>query len=219
MPIIQLFTIPRMALAPETTLANGAAALLEGCAPQSLNYVNWPQEYPEKPEVTLRLGHTNNALWLRFDVREERVRALATEPQGPVYNDSCVEFFVSFDHIAYYNLEMSCIGIPLLGYGKGRACRRAVAPERVRELAISSSLGTEPFAEKSGGFEWTLTARVPIACFEFDKLEHLAGRTATANAYKCNSGLSVKHYLSWCPINTPAPDFHCPEFFQPISFA
>jgi len=63
-----------------------------------------------------------------------------------------------------------------------------------------------------------LTARVPTACFAFDALTDLSGRTARANAYTCNSGVSVKHYVTWLPVHTPAPDYHRPEFFGDIRF-
>lgn len=211
--------IPRLPLPPGTVLSSTVTDLLAQNPSRTLNCRNWPQEYPEHPEVVMRLGHTDTEMWLRFDVAEERVAALATEPQGAVYNDSCVELFISFDNVAYYNLEMNCIGVALLGYGKSRACRRAIAPTLMQQLSIVSTLGTAPFPEKSGGFKWHLTARVPIACFEFDNLTSLTGRAARANAYKCNSGVSVKHYLSLYPIQAPAPDFHRPEFFAPVQFA
>ena len=30
--------------------------------------------------------------------------------------------------------------------------------------------------------------------------------------------MSLPHYLSWMPIDTPKPDFHRPEFFGKINF-
>ena len=39
------------------------------------------------------------------------------------------------------------------------------------------------------------------------------------NFYKCASGSSQPHYLSWNPINTEKPDFHRPDFFGKIIFA
>jgi len=62
-------------------------------------------------------------------------------------------------------------------------------------------------------------ARIPAACFSFSALTDLGGRTARANVYKCASGLSVKHYVTWRPIQTPTPDYHRPEFFGEVRFA
>ncbi|MDE7147331.1 MAG: hypothetical protein K2O20_02960, partial [Duncaniella sp.] len=36
------------------------------------------------------------------------------------------------------------------------------------------------------------------------------------NFYKCASGTSQPHYLSWTPVPTPEPDFHQPQHFGQI---
>lgn len=210
--------IPRLDLAHDALLTAGVVALgsLEG---HLLERCNWPEQYPEHPRVEFRLGHTGEALWLRFDVREERIRAVASRPQQDVWRDSCVELFISFDKRHYYNLELSCIGIPLMAYGAERSARRDVPPERLALLQTVSTLGDQPFPERGGGFEWSLTARIPLECFAFDSFTTLAQRRAHANFYKCNSGVSVQHYLSWQPIDTPRPDFHRPESFGGVLFA
>ena len=33
------------------------------------------------------------------------------------------------------------------------------------------------------------------------------------NLYKCGDKTAWPHFLSWAPIGTPAPDFHCPAYF------
>jgi hypothetical protein len=38
------------------------------------------------------------------------------------------------------------------------------------------------------------------------------------NFYKCADETISPHYLSWNPIDAPAPDFHRPEFFGEIHF-
>jgi hypothetical protein len=199
-------------------LAEIAAALDTETAATRLTCVNWPA-YPECPSAAFRIGHTGSEVWLKFDVREPRVRARETRSHGDVYLDSCVEFFVAFGDTAYYNLELNCIGTAHLGYGAGRAGRRFVPLPLMARLAVRSSLGTAPFDEKTGGFAWSLTARIPLACFAFDALTDLSGRTARANVHTCNSGVSVQHYVTWKPIQTPAPDYHRPEFFGEIRFA
>ena len=40
---------------------------------------------------------------------------------------------------------------------------------------------------------------------------------AKANFYKCGDKLPVPHFLSWKPINVPAPDFHLPCFLETLS--
>ena len=41
----------------------------------------------------------------------------------------------------------------------------------------------------------------------------LDGQKVRGNIYKCGDKLPVPHFISWSPISTPAPDFHCPRFF------
>jgi hypothetical protein len=135
-----------------------------------------------------------------------------------VYKDSCVEFFLSFDRLNYYNFEFSCIGTPHLAYGPDRYNRAFVALPLMERLEVLSSLGSRPFAEKAGGFDWALTARIPVACFAFDALPSLDGVPAMANFYKVGSGLSVPHYLTWSPVDTPSPDYHRPEYFGEVVF-
>jgi hypothetical protein len=210
--------IPRLALDAGAPLGAGAAALDAAGSATRLTCVNWPA-YPECPRVVFRIGHTGSEIWLKFDVQEERVRALETKTHGDVYKDSCVELFIAFDGVAYYNLELNCIGTPHLGYGPGRADRWFVPLPLMERLAVRSSLGAEPFGERAGGFAWSLTARIPLACFAFGAPDALDGRAARANVYKCGSGLSVQHYVTWRPVRTSAPDYHRPEFFGDVRFA
>lgn len=179
--------------------------------------INWP-EFSYRPEVSFRIGHVQDEIWLRFDVSEERVRALETRLHGDVYKDSCVEFFISFDRVNFYNLEVNCIGTMHLGHGPSRHERKFVAPEKMKLVAVHSTLGDKPFEEKTGGFEWSLSLRVPTAVFMFDNLQGLGGLTATANFYKIGDALAVPHYLSWAPISAPEPDYHRPEFFRAVKF-
>ncbi|MDD4102832.1 MAG: carbohydrate-binding family 9-like protein, partial [Kiritimatiellae bacterium] len=132
--------------------------------------------------------------------------------------DSCVEFFVSFDRVNFYNLEVNCIGTAHLGYGPSRHGRKFVLPELMNRIGIHSSLGDKPFEEKSGGFDWHITLKVPLEVFMFDGLTNLSGMVAAANLYKIGDALAVPHYLSWMPVLTPKPDYHSPEFFGSVRF-
>ena len=56
--------------------------------------VDWP-EYPYAPKVSFRVAHSDECLAVMFEVEEEHVRAVTIEDNGPVWEDSCVEFFVA----------------------------------------------------------------------------------------------------------------------------
>jgi len=180
-------------------------------------HINWPQ-HPYCPVVSFRIGHVQTEIWLAFAVSEARIRALETRTQGEVYRDSCVEFFVSFDRAHYYNFEVNCIGTPHFAYGPDRHTRTLLSLPLMAQIETQSSLGKQPFDEKAGGFEWSLTARIPVACFAHDAIASLSGMRATANFYKIGSSLSVPHFLTWNPVRTAEPDYHRPEFFGATLF-
>ncbi|MFA5695554.1 MAG: carbohydrate-binding family 9-like protein, partial [Proteiniphilum sp.] len=43
--------------------------------------------------------------------------------------------------------------------------------------------------------------------------ESLSRQQIRANFYKCGDETAEPHYISWSPIDLPAPDFHAPQFF------
>ena len=63
-----------------------------------------------QPTVEVRALHDDEALYLRFDVQDRYVRGRTTESNGPVYTDSCVEFFLSVHDNLYTNVEINCLG-------------------------------------------------------------------------------------------------------------
>ena len=81
-----------------------------------------------------------------------------------------------------------------------------------------SSLGREPFEMKENKQKWELALVVPVASFFRHNLKDLSGKTMRANFYKCGDKTTKPHFLSWNPIDLPAPDFHRPDFFGEIRF-
>ena len=184
----------------------------------AINTLSW-KEYNYRPVVKFRIAYDDNAFYLKYYVREKYVRAVNTESNGSVWEDSCVEFFISpSDDGIYYNFEFNCIGTRLLGWGKSREARNLVDPAIIEKIKTISTLGTEPFNEKKGGFLWELTVKIPFEIFVGHKIRNLEGKTLTANFYKCGDKLTEPHYLSWNKIETPRPDFHRPEYFGELQF-
>jgi len=62
-----------------------------------------------------------------------------------------------------------------------------------------------------GLFTWNLLVVIPLKLLGIDTVE--PGTIFRGNFYKCASAASQPHFLSWNPIDTPAPDFNRPEFF------
>lgn len=195
-----------------------AAGLLEAIPPQKVACNNWAKDYPYAPQVTFRMAHNGEALFIRFDVKENFTMARVTEDNGEVWTDSCVEFFLSWDDSGYYNFEFTCIGKALAGFRKERPHATHGNAEIMQSIKRYSSLGGANFEEKTGENEWTLTVAIPKTAFFRHGIECLSGLKAKANVYKCGDNLSKPHFLSWQPIDTPAPNFHMPQFFTEIEF-
>ncbi|MCD8071883.1 MAG: hypothetical protein LUE10_01625 [Alistipes sp.] len=149
---------------------------------------------------------------------EEYTLARVTENNGPVWTDSCVEFFISFDESGYYNFEMNPIGTTLLGFRKERENPTHAPDSAIDSIGRIPGMGTEPFDELSGGQQWQLTVRIPVSSFFMHQIDDLSGVNARANFYKCGDSLTVPHYLSWKPIENHKPDFHLEQFFGDITF-
>jgi hypothetical protein len=196
-----------------------AAALLESqTQTNSIDVLNWEKAFPYKPRLKFRIAHTGDEIWLKYYVNEKNILAQETRTNGDVYKDSTVEFFISVDGKNYYNFEFSCIGTIHIGYGEGRHNRTPVNPAIAEKIQIESTLGNQPFAEKSGDFNWEMMIRIPKTCFAFDKIDTFSKLNATANFYKCGDETSDPHFVTWNAIGTENPDYHCPEYFGKIDF-
>ncbi|HET7896708.1 MAG TPA: carbohydrate-binding family 9-like protein [Flavisolibacter sp.] len=197
----------------ETTEPTMLSALLDQPAKQALLHTPWP-EYPYKPAVQFVLAYSGDSFLLKFFVAEKQIRSVATQINGPVWEDSCVEFFVAFDETGYYNFEFNCMGTPLCGFGKERNNRRLLPEERLRQIETVSLIQRSG----DGACHWELTVRIPFAVCIHHQLSSLHGKTAKANFYKCGDALPEPHFVSWQPIHSPTPNFHLPQFFGELIF-
>jgi Carbohydrate-binding family 9 len=183
-----------------------------------IDKINWP-EYPYKPDVSFSIGYTRNELLLKYYIAEDHFKAEKTGTNQPVYEDSCVEFFVSpGDAGIYYNLEFNGIGTCLMGSGTGRIDRTRISPEIIDAIRRITSVGKEPVIEKEGTFSWTITIAIPFNVFICHRISDVKGKTFRANFYKCGDKLRLPHYITWNPVRTDKPDFHQPEYFGTMHF-
>jgi len=185
---------------------------------QFIETINWP-EYSYKPGVKFKIPYCQNQILLKYYVKEESIRAKETRVNGDVYKDSCVEFFFSTNgKDTYYNFEFNCVGVPHVGYGPGRANRALIDPGILKLIKVRSSLGNQPFDEKTGGHQWEMMIVIPKECLTHDKDLVLKGLKANANFYKCGDETSKPHFVTWNPIGTETPDYHQPAYFGELLF-
>lgn len=172
----------------------------------SIDQVNWPDFADPEVRVAASLAHDKDMLALSFRVREPEIRAETTQDQGPVYEDSCVEFFVSAGQ-GYWNFELNPLGSCLLYYGPSRETRTPLGPmELSRLIRLPRIIDAE---------NWRLSLGIPKETFGSAFREE---NSWSCNLYKCGDRLLRPHYLSWAPIQSRNPDFHRPECFRNIEF-
>lgn len=211
-------TLGRWNPAEDLTMKEKEIYLSKNGTFEYIDMLNWPADYPYKPQVKFKLLSSDRSLFIQFQVQEENIRAIYGKDQDPVWQDSCVEFFCQFPGQAgYYNFEFNCIGTCLASKRKSRNEDIVSVPKALmQKINRLSSLGTKTFDEKSGNFEWTLTVEIPAEVFglsDFDEIDVMK-----ANFYKCGDETRVPHYLSWNLIVSPTPNFHLPEYFGEVKF-
>lgn len=183
------------------------------CVFEYIDMLNWPMQFPYKPSCQFKIARSKYSIFIHFKVVESNIRALYANDQEPVWADSCVEFFCKLpEQKTYFNFEFNCIGTCLATRRLSRT--ENIVPlsrEQLTSIKRYASLGSNPFDEKLGNYEWKLTAEIPFALIGIrtDELPVVLN----VNFCKCGDGTSIPHYLSWSHIATDMPDFHRSEFF------
>lgn len=187
---------------------------IESFAGDVISCVNWQEEFPYCPEAGFLIGHNDERLFIRFEVKEANARAVCLESNGPVWEDSCVEFFARIPGDShYYNFETNCIGTSLAAKRRSRQDREHFSEEKLSAISYRSSLPHEPVDKKDCA--WTLELEIPFAAIGCESCP----ASLEANFYKCGDKTDVPHFISWSPVEAPSPDFHRPEFFGTLLLA
>lgn len=213
---MKTLVIPFLEQVNQHTSAETLLAAMASLDANDIAAVSW-QAFPYQPSAQFKIAHTVDGLLLLYQVKEKHVKAEYRNTNDPVYKDSCVEFFLSFDGNNYYNLEFNCLGTALIGYGNAtKEDRRRLAKSTIEELKSFSSIKAKTIA--SGDTEWRLLLNIPFTVFDADAIDSLAGVRCTGNFYKCGDELPLPHFVSWNPIDHPTPNFHLPRFFGELLF-
>lgn len=193
--------------------AKEASVLLDQCTKNKLRFTPW-EEYPYKPKVSFAISYTATHILLKYYVEEQEIRARNTAINSPVWQDSCVEFFISFDEgLHYYNIEMNCIGAALVGYGTSKEDRVLLDAALISGIKCLSEINSR----HGKTIRWELTSLLPLKLFKFNPIKALENTTFQANFYKCGDLLPEPHFISWSNIKAAAPEFHLPAFFGRIT--
>lgn len=174
--------------------------------------------------TTVRILYDRANLYLQFRCRDRHISAAAGGLNGPVWQDSCVEFFATIEPQGapgYFNLEINCCGVFLLGFGPDRHHRRLIGSLLAGRIRIAASAPGATKAESPLDRSWWVAAAVPLdilSAFTGRPVRPRAGDVWRGNLYRCG-GLTDPQHASWNPITTAAPDYHRPECFGILRFA
>ena len=197
-------------------LKNVAGQMETDALRQSIDVVNW-EKFPYKPVVVFDIARGEKDLYLHYFVRGLSLRAMADEDGEYVHPDSCVEFFMrKADELFYTNFEFNCIGTCLAARGQDRHNRTPFTSNEYKKIRRYTTVQRETFEEKKGIYAWDLTVAIPLELMGLDA-SNMPDKIC-GNFYKCADKTANPHYVTWNPINLPAPDYHCPEHFGEISF-
>lgn len=190
-------------------------ALETSGAKDCVGCVDWPEEFPYRPDCSFSMAYSKSHLAIRYHVRGLDLRAAALEDGGRVWEDSCCEFFVSSPSgDNYYNFELNCIGTLLNAEGASRHNRIRRSDEDLARVLRFSTLEHKAVEENDKVFCWNVAMLIPFDLMGIDP--DCLPKSIRANLYKCGDKTGHPHFLSWAPIDTPSPDFHRPEFFGEI---
>jgi hypothetical protein len=187
---------------------------LDDLEKHSMEFTPW-STHSYKPHVQFCIAYTDSNIYLKYYVAEKFIKAANGFTNSPVYEDACVEFFISFnDEPAYYNFEFNCIGSSLVGYGNGKHSRELLPKKLIDKIKYNVNIRNG----EGNLIYWEIMLVIPSIVFSNHSIQSLKGTECNVNFYKCGNSLLYPHFLAWSDIRSSKPDFHLPEFFGKLIF-
>ena len=175
-----------------------------------IDKVLWTEDFGIRAQG--QLCYSDDALFVHLRAVEKDVRAENTEPLSPVFEDSCLEFFLMIvDAPNYFNFEINPNGCLSIQFGPSK-------PDRIEIVRADAGEYFNIHRNRTGD-GWEVFYQIPLAFFRLFFPDFQFDGEMAANFYKCGNKTVHKHYLSWSPIDLEEPNFHCPEYFGVIRFA
>lgn len=176
-----------------------------------------------KPETFVKLFYTEDNLHIKFTSSEKQVLVDVTEFNGPVFTDSCVEFFFLPDpknDSRYFNFEINAAGVLLLQLDSDTKIRDCMTYVNPKYFEIKSDVTTTNYRDFDNFKPWTVEYKIPFKFLKdlFVNFEATSGTVIKCNFYKCGNKTLTRHFGAWANIINEKPAFHKPEFFQNIIF-
>ncbi len=178
---------------------------------EKLCFSNWNSE-TEYNTYFKMCFKKNSGIYVRMRTDETELRSEYTHRDDPVWQDSCMEFFVCAveGRQEYINFEMNSNGAYLTEFGSGKADR----------VFLKTMTSTEPeISAKVDSDGWAVELFVPCKLIsEAYGTEFVAGECSIkGNFYKCGDETAKVHYGSFTQMTTLPPGFHNPDCFALIN--
>jgi len=206
MKSIQVKSIPM----PDISISE-MSALLDEVPEYVLENSPW-NESGNLPKVNFSIAYHLNGLGIKYRVKETFFKLEYNRTNEPVYQDSCVEFFVSVADDSYLNFEFNAAGVCLAQSGTGRNDREFLSSGEINSIQRIALINVEQ--SKKPAYLWSLTVFIPWKVLKQTSVP----AQLKVNFYKCGDRLPEPHYLCWNIVESEKPDFHRPEYFGCLNF-
>lgn len=193
-----------------------------------INIRNW-EEYDHVVDSRFYLLYSDYSIYVLLLTKGEAEREPLTTVkafQGPVHNDSCLEFFFSFEpeRSMYMNIETNSVATKYIAIGEAREDRYKLSLEEANLLQIEAvPRALDSLRNLAFDYDWGVFIHIPLSLLakfwpsipnEDGSLKKLVSeQEIAANFYKCGDEAKPVHFLSWSEIISDEPDFHRPECF------
>ncbi len=168
----------------------------------------WGGEY--RPKAYGQLIYViDKGFALKMTCFESDPKTTYTKYNDPVYKDSCLEFFVSFNNESrlYMNFEMNSAGAYL-------SAVRETKPDKtpIHKILGSDMPNIEVFKNKT---QWSVKVFFSLDMIEklFGVRDFHVGSIFHGNFYKCGDETKSPHFGTWQSIDSEKPNFHRPDCF------
>ena len=189
-------------------------SLSERGAEFAIEHNNWASDYPYTPAVTAHMAFDKRGIAILFNVSESHTKAVELMDNGRVWEDSCVEFFVSNPvGSGYFNFELNAIATLLAAQRTSREDATHFSADKLSQIVRHTSFDHAP-VDICAMNSWWAVEYIPFSLLGLSA----PPKELSANLYKCGDKLNQPHYLSWSPITLSKPNFHCPDFFGTLTF-
>lgn len=176
----------------------------------SFEILNYPwDENGYKPKTVVTIGYDDGGYNVHFVSYDTDRRAVETEHNTPVCQDSCMELFMQFDpknDIRYMQFEINPNGAVYSSVSECREITEKIDPNIIDTLGVKTSVYDD---------RWEITYYIPKEYIQrfIPTYVHKTGTVIRGNFYKCAEKNNFPHFGCFNNINWMPPDFHRPEFF------